>query len=105
MQNEEKQKKKGFRERYGMRELLERRDLIMLSGQTRATLYGCRRILLYSPCEIRFCIGKKEVSVLGDHLICTCFSAGEALLERLRIISTSIITTRNMIPVMEVMIS
>ena len=81
MQNEEKQKKKGFRERYGMRELLERRDLIMLSGQTRATLYGCRRILLYSPCEIRFCIGKKEVSVLGDHLICTCFSAGSVTVE------------------------
>ena len=81
MQNEEKQKKKGFRERYGMRGLLERRDLIMLSGQARATLYGCRRILLYSPREIRLCIGKKEVSVLGEGLICTCFSAGSVTVE------------------------
>lgn len=83
MKNENKNNanKGGFRARYDMRGLLERRDLIVLAGETRATLYGCRRILLYSPTEIRLCIGTREVSLTGEGLLCTCFSAGSVTVE------------------------
>jgi len=81
MQNSNKEKQGNFRARYDMRGLLERRDLIVLRGQSHATLYGCRRILLYSPSEIRLCIGKREVSLVGERLLCTCFSAGSVTVE------------------------
>lgn len=70
------EKKRGFTERYGMQRFLEQRDMIVLRGQGQATLYGCRKILRYSPEEIRLRVGRREVSLVGKGLICTCFSAG-----------------------------
>ena len=81
MQNEKNKNQRSFQARFDMRGLLERRDLIVLTGDSRATLYGCRRILLYSPIEIRLCIGRREVSLEGEGLLCTCFSAGSVTVE------------------------
>ena len=81
MQNSKREPMRRFRDRYSMRSLFERRELIILKGDSHATLYGCRRILLYSPCEIRLCIGRCEVSLLGEELLCTCFSAGSITVE------------------------
>lgn len=81
MQQDKKEEKRGFLARYDMRSVLDRRDMIVLMGDSRATLYGCRRILLYSPTEIRLCVGKREVSLVGESLLCTCFSAGSVTVE------------------------
>lgn len=81
MKNEEQEKKSAFHQRFDMQALLARRDLIVLTGDSRATLHGCRRILRYSPCEIRLCIGRREVSLTGERLICTCFSGGSVTVE------------------------
>ena len=76
MEHEKSDRKKSLAERYGMKGFLERRDMIVLYGQEKATLYGCRKILRYSPEEIRLQVGRREVSLVGRELICTCFSAG-----------------------------
>ena len=79
------EKREGMRgrllARYGSGSSLRNGGLVVLRGQRAVTVYGCRKILLYSPCEIRLCVEKRELSVLGTHLLCTCFSAGSATVE------------------------
>ena len=57
------------------------RELVVMRGQNSVTVYGCRRILLYSPCEIRLRVGRRALSVMGEGLFCTCFSAGSVTVE------------------------
>ncbi len=76
MDHEKSDKKRSFAARYGMQRFLEQREMIVLRGQGQATLYGCSKILRYSPEEIRLRVGRREVSLVGGDLICTCFSAG-----------------------------
>lgn len=64
-----------------MDSVLCNREMVVMRGQSGVTVYGCRKILLYSPCEIRLRVGKKELSVLGKNLFCTCFSAGSVTVE------------------------
>ena len=45
-----------------------------------ATVYSCRRILLYSPGEIRVLSGGRCVSELGEDLHCVSFSGGTVLI-------------------------
>ncbi|MBE6589098.1 MAG: hypothetical protein E7643_02860 [Ruminococcaceae bacterium] len=52
------------------------KDTAVLHGERGATVYGCRRILCYSPERICLCIGKRHVFVQGKGLICTSFNAG-----------------------------
>ena len=52
------------------------KDTAILHGERGATVYGCRRILRYSPERICFCVGKKHVFVCGKGLLCTSFNAG-----------------------------
>lgn len=58
-----------------------RGGMVVLHGQRAVTVYGCRKILSYSPWEIRLCVEKSELSVLGEGLLCTCFSSGSATVE------------------------
>ena len=51
-------------------------DMIVLRGEHTATVYSCRRILLYTPTEIRLQMAKRVVSVCGEELCCTSFSGG-----------------------------
>ncbi len=50
--------------------------LVVWRGQTNVTVYGCRRILLYTPRRICLLVGKRPLSVLGQGLICSAFCAG-----------------------------
>ncbi len=48
----------------------------MIVWRDGVTVYGCRRILLYSPGEIRLCLSERIISVRGEGLYCASFSAG-----------------------------
>ena len=52
-----------------------------IEGQRRVTIYGCRRIVVYSPLEIRLMLAKEEISVIGETLYCSSFSAGTVTVE------------------------
>ena len=51
-------------------------DTVVLCGQRGVTVYGCRKILFYSPREIRFSLGKIALSVVGERLYCSSFTGG-----------------------------
>lgn len=68
--------KKRLAARYGAAGAISENNMIVMRGQRGATVYGCRKILFYSPCEIRLDVGKKAVSVVGERLYCSSFSAG-----------------------------
>lgn len=81
MENEEKNSlKKRFAARYGT-SVLTARELIILHGRCGVTVYGCHRILHYSPREIRLDAGKCGVSVTGERLYCASFTAGTVNVE------------------------
>ena len=73
------QKKQGLRQRlaarYGAR-AEGAKNTVVMQGEREVTVYGCRRILQYSPKEIRLSLGKRALSVIGDRLFCPSFSAG-----------------------------
>ena len=52
------------------------REIIVIHGRQGVTVHGVRRIALYSPCEIRLCVGRRTVSIRGERLFCASFSAG-----------------------------
>ena len=51
-------------------------EVIVLRGQRSATVYGCQRILLYSPDRICLRTGKKKAVIVGKNLICASFTGG-----------------------------
>lgn len=55
--------------------------LVVLRGQGMATVYGCRKILLYTSPEIRLCMKKKQICIFGSELVCTSFSGGTVTVE------------------------
>ncbi|MBQ2734260.1 MAG: YabP/YqfC family sporulation protein [Clostridia bacterium] len=73
--------RKKLSARYGSGSALRNGGVVVLRGQRAVTVYGCRKILLYSPREICLCVEKRELSVVGENLLCTCFSAGSATVE------------------------
>ena len=93
MENEEKN---TLRQRLAMRygaSGFSTRELIVLRGRCGATVYGCQRILHYSPREIRLDAGKTGVSVAGERLYCASFTGGtvnvEGCVEAVRYFSLS----------------
>ncbi len=55
--------------------------LIVLRGQHELTVYGCRKILLYTPPEIRLSMRKRQLCIFGKALSCTSFSGGAVTVE------------------------
>ena len=51
-------------------------EMIVLRGQRSVTVYGCQRILLYSPERICLRVGKKRAVILGKKLIFASLSNG-----------------------------
>ena len=51
-------------------------EVIVLRGQRSATVYGCQRILLYSPDRICLRTGKKKAVIVGKNLVCASFTGG-----------------------------
>jgi len=56
-------------------------ETVILRGRRGVTVYGCRRILSYSPCEIKLSLGRVSVVVTGKELYCSSFSAGTVSVE------------------------
>ena len=54
---------------------------IVVRGEESATVYGCQRILLYSPSHIRLKMRRRVVGISGDGLCCTSFSGGAVTVE------------------------
>lgn len=52
------------------------KNVVVMQGECAVTVYGCQRILQYSPCEIRLSLGRRALSVTGTRLFCPSFSAG-----------------------------
>lgn len=80
----EKEKEGIFKrigKRYAMRPLSAGNERTTVEGKRRVTVYGCRRILIYSPTEIRLQLAKEELSVIGERLFCSSFSAGVVTVE------------------------
>ena len=50
--------------------------LVILRGNREVTVYSCRKILLYTPCEIRLLAAGHPISIVGEDLFCTSFSGG-----------------------------
>ncbi len=63
-------------EKYGNQAQCRAGEMTVIQGDRRVTVYGCRRILHYSPTQIRLCVGKREVTVTGECLFCQSFCAG-----------------------------
>lgn len=70
-----------LRERYGSTSLFSERELIVWRGRCGVTVHGCRRILQYSPIEIRLALGKEALSIEGERLYCNSFGAGSVSVE------------------------
>ncbi len=70
-----------LRKRYGSPSLLPDRELVILRGRRGATVYGCRKILAYSPREILLSLGREAVLVEGERLYCSSFTASTVTVE------------------------
>ena len=68
--------RKRLRERYGVGASIPDRDIVVIHGARRVTVHGCRRILQYSPIEIRISLGGEAISIEGERLYCDSFGAG-----------------------------
>lgn len=56
-------------------------ETVILRGRRGVTVYGCRRILSYAPCEIKLSLGRVSVTVMGKELYCSSFSSGTVSVE------------------------
>ena len=52
-----------------------------LRGRNSLTVHGCRRILDFSPCEVRLAVENATLTVTGCRLICTAYLAGAVGIE------------------------
>lgn len=55
--------------------------MVVLRGQSELTVYGCKKILLYTKPEIRLSMPKKQLCILGEDLLCTSFTGGAVTVE------------------------
>ena len=84
MKNEKQDAKKSLYERLtGIKDRVSvgTRDMVVLRGKRGGTVYGCRKILQYSPIEIRLQLSGTVVSLEGQSLYCTSFGAGTVTVE------------------------
>ncbi|MBE6634394.1 MAG: hypothetical protein E7620_08670 [Ruminococcaceae bacterium] len=57
-------------------DLLPTGENTVLYGDRRMTVQGCRRILLYSPTEIRLQLKRRQLVIRGNDLECSSFAGG-----------------------------
>lgn len=72
---------KRLGKRYAVKPPLGGHERTTIDGKRKVTVYGCRKILIYSPTEIRLMLAKEELSIVGDRLYCSSFSAGVVTVE------------------------
>ncbi len=61
--------------------ILPSESTVVLSGKRTVTVHGCRRILIYRPDEVGLRVGSAILTVTGERLLCTAFTAGTAVIE------------------------
>ena len=69
-------KKTGVKARPALSDLFPAGETVVLYGERRMTVRGCKRILVYTPSEIRLQLKHRRLLVRGEMLICTSFSGG-----------------------------
>lgn len=57
------------------------KETVILFGETKIRVEGCRRILEYVPQKIRLQLSKKVLSVTGKNLFCTSFCGKHTTIE------------------------
>lgn len=62
--------------KFSVSDLLPTGEMAVLYGDRRITVQGCKKILAYSPMEIRLQLKNSILAVRGSGLICSCFSGG-----------------------------
>ncbi len=62
--------------RLPLSELLPTGEVVVLYGNRRMTVQGCRRILSYSPARICLQLRHSVLEIVGEKLGCTAFSGG-----------------------------
>lgn len=62
--------------KFHVSDLLSTGETVVMYGDRRITVQGCRKILAYAPTEIRLQLKHCVLSVRGSELICSCFSGG-----------------------------
>lgn len=77
--------RKSLRERFrasiGEGWRMPERNTVVLRGRRGVTAHGCRKILQYSPIEIRLELNRSAVSIEGEGLYCTSFGTGSVTVE------------------------
>ena len=76
-----KANEKQSRKRFSLAELLPSGETVVLYGEHRMTVQGCRRIVSYSPTEICLRLKRRSLRIRGEGLICTAFSGGGTSLQ------------------------
>ncbi len=69
-------KKTGVKPRPSLSDLFPCGETIVLYGNKRMTVRGCKKIMTYTPHEIRLQLKHRRLLVRGEMLICTSFSGG-----------------------------
>ena len=54
-----------------------------MRGRHTLTVHGCKRILNFTPCEVRLALEDSTLTVSGQRLICTAYLAGAVGIEGL----------------------
>lgn len=79
-------RKKEFFTRFGQRLDIPREALpggfgLSMSGQNELTVRGCRKILSYGADCILLSLGRVDLRVEGEELLCTVFEAGSVTVQ------------------------
>lgn len=64
-------------------ELVSQGEIVVIYGDRRMTVQGCKKILAYAPSEIRLQLKNRILCVRGERLGCSSFSGGCTTLEGL----------------------
>jgi len=59
-----------------MADLMPVGETVVIYGDRRMTVQGCRKILVYTPVEIRLQLKQRRICVYGTDLGCSSFSGG-----------------------------
>jgi len=54
---------------------------VEIFGRSAINISGCKKILLYAPCEIRVALCDSMLSVVGRDLVCVAYSPAEVAIE------------------------
>ena len=92
--NMSKQKNKPQKEKIDLRERIckaldlqpdisEHDTLVQIRGRNKTTVHGARRIISYSPTEVRLDTKRGELQISGKRLFCSSYSRGFVEIEGL----------------------